>query len=203
MNTTLEREAEIPMIGPDDLVPASSIDIYAMAIADGPMPHTITVHTPIPSTFTVTVGTAPCDIVIARMPTAIFSASGEMGPIPVWVYANTQIGPRPSTPGVRIIITNAIITANPVLALLADIEVFNTGDTPVRLTTPGGMIEIAGRVKDFPIYAMDQSNYTASDSSGAVPVAICYPSQVIPKHDEPALTAKVNLVLSKVVGTPA
>jgi hypothetical protein len=156
------------------------------------------VATPTPNTFSITVGAPMPDVPVLIVPFSEFLAFDGNGNIPVVITSRPMIGALQDTPHVRVILTNAIITADPHLQIFATIEAFNTGSKIVDLVTPNGWTPslVAGVPVDFKVYDTLTSNFTALDSSGIVPVNLY--DRVLP--GQPVLPG-VTITLTEVLCT--
>lgn len=174
MNTILEYGEDVRDIAMDDASTAGYIEIVAEVSACGPTSGAIfTVTTPALSTFPVMVGSQAHPQSLVQVPLSHFSASYGLlpTPVPISVYDSPKLGAPLTTPHVRIILTNAIITKDPKLEIQATIEAFNTGtgkDDMVVVSTPHGSFHIGEGVPvDCIVYSVNQCSFTAKDDQGA------------------------------------
>lgn len=132
--------------------------------------------------FSVQSGTPLTGCVIITFPTSRLTAFGAFThqAIPVLVYDEQKSFPPPQEPQVRVILSNAIITSDgdtavdsvPRVELYAMLKAIGTAEETVILMTPNGPIVLKASepMKEYPIYSVKQSDFTASDAEGSLPV---------------------------------
>lgn len=110
--------------------------------------------------------------------------------IPVVVYDRQKSFPPPHVPHVRVILSNAIITSDgdsavgaaPRIELCAMIKAIGTAAETVLLLTPNGSIPLMTiePAQEYPIYSVAQSEFTAYDAGGSLPVYLYGEESLVP-----------------------
>ncbi len=141
----------------------------------------ITVETP-NGPFPVGSGDQMNNCAIITFPTSELIAFAQFThqSIPVLVYDEQKAVPPPQGPQVRVILSNAIITSDGDTAvgsgcrieLYGKIKAIGTAEEKVILLTPNGStaLKAADHAREYPIYSVEQSAFTASDDEGSLPV---------------------------------
>lgn len=177
MNRNPESETTVSGIG-TDLEEIGSMKVLATVTAIGEEGNIITVQTPTPGIFTINTGETLVNEQIVKVPLSEFSAYGISGPVPVYVSVPGMITRPSATTYVRVILTNAIITADPQLRIMAMIQAVDT-DGIVTLVTPDGNLPVRPEgpmPMVAPVYSIPTSAFTASHDGVDVPIIWHTPS---------------------------
>ena len=174
-----------------EITPEPAVQLLATIRGNDDNGVSITVQTP-NGPFPVGSGDQLHDCAIINVPTSCLFAFVKFSPqaIPVVVYDEHKASPPPQGPQVRVILSNAIITSDGDTAigsacrveLYARIKAIGTGEETVVLHTPNGSVQLtaAEPAQQYPIYSVEQSEFTASDADGSVPVYLYDEGSLVP-----------------------